>query len=70
VSDGQRVKAVTRTGKELVAVVRVSPEALRGIVSITTLFGELASALDASTHPDVMNHVPRLEVEPVRLEPR
>jgi len=68
VSDGQHVKAVTRTGKEIAAVVQVSPEALRGVVSITTLFGELASELDASSHPDAMNHVPRLEVEPVRLE--
>ena len=69
VSDGQHVKAVTRTGKEIAAVVQVSPEGLRGVVSVTTLFGELASEMDASVHPDAMNHVPRLEVEPVRLEP-
>ena len=68
-SEGQAARAVTSAGKAVAGVVRLSDDALRGVVSLTTLFGELATALDASEHPDPMNHVPRLEAAPARIEP-
>ena len=67
-TDGQAVRAVTTKGGALTGRVRVSSEALEGVASVTTLFGELAAALDASEHPDPMNHVPRLAVLPARVE--
>ena len=69
VREGQTVRAVTPSGPRVQGMVRLSSSALPGVVSLTTLFGDLALALDASEHPDPMNHVPRLEVAPVRLEP-
>ena len=68
-ADGQAVRAVTERGVRLSGVVRASEDTHPGVVSVTTLFGELASALDASEHPDPMNHVPRLEAAAVRIEP-
>ena len=65
---GQRIRAITPSGKNIEAVVEISQNILEGTASITTLFAELAVELDASRHPDMMNHVPRLEVEPVFLE--
>ena len=50
-------------------VVRTSEEVLPGVASLTTLFGELATELDGSKHPDPMNHVARLNASPVRIEP-
>jgi predicted molibdopterin-dependent oxidoreductase YjgC len=41
---------------------------LRGVVSTTRLFGELATALDASGEPDPMLRVPALDILPSRLE--
>ena len=38
------------------------------MVSMTTLFGELATRLQASEDPNPMARVPRLSVRPVRLE--
>ena len=69
VREGQAVAAVTPSGRCTRGLVRVSATALPGVVSQTTLFGEMVAALDASEHPDPMSRVPRLEVEPVRLEP-
>ena len=68
-ADGQAVRAVTERGARLAGIVRASDDTHPGVVSATTLFGELASALDASEHPDPMNHVPRLEAAAVRIEP-
>ena len=68
--DGQPVKVVTQSGEQMVqGTLRLGEEAHQGVVALTTLFGEMAVALDSSEHPDSMNHVPRLRVVPVRLEP-
>ncbi|MCE2469971.1 MAG: molybdopterin-dependent oxidoreductase [Dehalococcoidia bacterium] len=68
-TDGQAVRAVTAKGAALLGRVRIAPDALEGVASATTLFGEFATALDASEHPDPMNHAPRLAVLPARIEP-
>ena len=39
-----------------------------GLVSVTSLFGDLVVRLDASSDPDPMFRVPGLPLEPVRLE--
>jgi predicted molibdopterin-dependent oxidoreductase YjgC len=67
--DGQTARVMTRSGDRVVqGTVRVEAQALRGVVALTTLFADLAVALDASEHPDPMGHMPRLNVVPVRLE--
>ena len=38
------------------------------MIALTTLFGALASEIQASTSPDPMNHLPRLAAERVRVE--
>jgi anaerobic selenocysteine-containing dehydrogenase len=67
--DAQPVRAVTSRGVTLTGVVSIAESVLPGVVSATTLFGELALAIDASEHPDPVNHIPRLETAPVRIEP-
>ncbi|MEE8517804.1 MAG: molybdopterin-dependent oxidoreductase, partial [Dehalococcoidia bacterium] len=64
-----RVTAVTALGDRHPGVVRVSDDVLPGMVSLTTLFGELAADIDRSDRPDRMNHVPRLYPVPVKIEP-
>ena len=66
--DGQRAVATTTGGATRRGIVRVSEGVLPGVVSLTTLFGELAVGLDASEHPQAMNHIPRLNAAPVRIE--
>ncbi len=69
VREGQTVRALTPSGHGFTGIVRFSSAAHPGVVSLTTLFGDLAIQLDASEHPDPMNHVPRLDIVPLRLEP-
>ncbi len=66
-SAGQRVVAVTERGAEHRGVVAVSDAVPTGVVSLTTLFGELAVAVDSSERPDPMNHIARLNAVPVRI---
>ena len=67
--DGQAARIVDGTGRRIAqGTVRVWDKAHRGTAALTTLFGEMALALDSSEHPDPMNHVPRLSVVPVRVE--
>ena len=61
--------ALTAQGTSVQGVLRVSEAVVAGVVSLTTLFGELAVSLDGSEHPDPMNHIPRLNAVPVRVEP-
>ncbi|MBM3939319.1 MAG: 2Fe-2S iron-sulfur cluster binding domain-containing protein [SAR202 cluster bacterium] len=68
-AEGQRARMVAATGKSVTGTLRLSEQVPPGVVSLTTLFGELAVELEASTHPDPMNHVPRLEAVPARMEP-
>ena len=67
-SDGDKVTVVSET-ERWAGVVRVTEAVPPGAVSMTTLFGELAVALQASEEPDPMARVPGLVVRPVRVEP-
>ena len=69
VREGQTVRAVTPSGHAFSGMIRFSSAALLGVVSLTTLFGDLALQLDASEHPDPMGRVPLLNIVPLRLEP-
>ena len=40
----------------------------RGLVSVTTLFGQLITRLEASTEPDPMLNVPRLPLVPANVK--
>ena len=66
--DGQRAAVTGAAGTIRRGIVRVSEGVLPGVVSLTTLFGELAVGVDASEHPQAMNHIPRLDAAPVRIE--
>ena len=46
----------------------LSQMAHRGVVSMTTLLGELATRLQASEAPDPMAQVPGLTISAARLE--
>ena len=64
----EAVTATTADGRKLSGVVRISEDVLPGVVSLTTLFGALATEIQASPDPDPMNHLPRLNAAPVRVE--
>jgi predicted molibdopterin-dependent oxidoreductase YjgC len=66
-SDGESVSVVSETDR-WDGTVRVTDTVAPGVVSMTTLFGELAVALQASEEPDPMARVPGLVVQAVRLE--
>ena len=66
--DGQHATATTASGMTRRGVVRTSDDVLPGVISLTTLFGELAVSVDSSDHPDPTNHIPRLNAAPVRIE--
>jgi predicted molibdopterin-dependent oxidoreductase YjgC len=65
--DGQQAVAQTADGRSIEGIVRISAETNQGVVSLTTLFGELATSLDAADRPDPMNHIPRLNAVAVRV---
>ena len=69
VREGQSAVASTADGRTIEGIVRISTETHPGVVSLTTLFGELAASLDASKRTDPMNHIPRLNAVAVRVEP-
>ena len=67
--EGQAARMVDKAGRKAwLGTVRLWENAHIGVANLTTLFGELAVQVDGSEHPDPMNHVPRLEVVPVRIE--
>ena len=66
-ADGRRAVVVAERGAEHRGVVAVSDAVPPGVVSLTTLFGELAVEVDASERPDPMNHIPRLNAAPARI---
>lgn len=68
-SEGQAAVVRTGSGAEHRGAVSVSDAVPRGVVSLTTLFGELAVEVDSSERPDPMNHIPRLNAAPARIEP-
>ena len=67
IGEGDVVEVVSAT-ERIRGVASLSETAHHGVVSMTTLFGELATRLQASEEPDPMATVPGLMVKPVRLE--
>ena len=67
IEEGGAVEVVSAT-ERLHGIASFSQVAHRGVVSMTTLFGDLATRLQASEDPDPMAKVPGLVVRPVRLE--
>ena len=65
--DGGAAAVTTAGGEERHGTVALSDAVPAGVVSLTTLFGELAVEVDASDRPDPMNHIPRLNAVPVRI---
>ncbi len=68
-SEGDAASVTTADGTERRGVVALSDAVPAGVVSLTTLFGELAVEVDSSDRPDPMNHIARLNAVPVRIEP-
>jgi predicted molibdopterin-dependent oxidoreductase YjgC len=67
IEDGQLIRAADRDGHVAEGVARLTDDVLLGVVSLTTLFGELATKVEESDAPDAMNHLPRLNAKPVRV---
>ena len=67
--EGDAASVTTADGAERRGVVALSDAVPAGVVSLTTLFGELAVEVDASDRPDPMNHIARLNAVPVRITP-
>ena len=65
--EGDAASVTTADGTERRGVVALSDAVPAGVVSLTTLFGELAVEVDASDRPDPMNHIARLNAVPVRI---
>ena len=68
-AEGDAASATAADGAERRGTVALSDAVPAGVVSLTTLFGELAVEVDASDRPDPMNHIPRLNAAPVRIAP-
>ncbi len=68
IHDRDAVEVVLPTGQRIAGVASIARRALPGVVSMTTLFGELATRLQASEEPDPMARVPGLAISPARLE--
>ncbi len=66
VAPGEIIEVATHTHR--IRGMARTTGALRGVVSATVLFGELATALDASGDCDPMLKVPGLHIMPVRVE--
>ena len=67
VEEGELVAVSTR-GSRFQGRVQVVPNAQRGVVSSTSLFGQLAVELQASEAPDPMVRVPGLPITPARVD--
>ena len=67
IDDGSPVEVVS-ANERLRGVAAFSKELHRGVVSMTFLFGDLATRLQASKEPNPMANVPSLFIRPVRLE--
>ncbi|MYB83292.1 MAG: molybdopterin-dependent oxidoreductase [Chloroflexi bacterium] len=67
--EGDAASVTTADGAERRGVVVLSDAVPAGVVSLTTLFGELAAEVDSSDRPDPMNHIARLNAAPARIAP-
>ena len=65
VAPGDVIEAAAN-GRRICGLVRTTGP-LRGVVSATVLFGELATALDQSADDDPMLRAPGLHVMPVQV---
>ena len=63
--EGEWIEALSPHGRAVGTADLTGPQ--RGLASITTLFGDLATSLAQSRHPDPMLNVPTLPLIPVRL---
>jgi formate dehydrogenase alpha subunit len=70
IEKGEPLTLVAESGVAYEGVANISDAILPGMISLTTLFGELAAEIQASDRPDPMNHLPRLRTLPVRIEKR
>ena len=66
VAPGEMIEVATQTHR--IRGMARTTGTLRGVVSATVLFGELASALDSSNDYDPMLRIPGLHVLPVQVE--
>ena len=67
IQEGDTVEVIS-AAERIEGTASVSEAQHVGVVSVTTLFGELATRLQASEAPDPMSRVPGLVIKPVRLE--
>jgi predicted molibdopterin-dependent oxidoreductase YjgC len=70
VEEGEALAVVAESGATHEGAAKISKAILPGMISLTTLFGELAADIQASDRPDPMNHLARLRTLPVRIEKR
>ena len=66
ISEGDMVEVQTRRGR-LAGLARLDSEIPFGVVSVVTLFGQLAVDLQASEDPDPMSKVPGLDILAARV---
>jgi formate dehydrogenase alpha subunit len=69
-NEGDVLTLVAESGATYEGIARISEGILPGMISLTTLFGELAANTQASERPDPMNHLPRLRTLPIRIQKR
>tara|TARA_B100000029_G_scaffold482467_1_gene532531 strand:+ start:131 stop:2983 length:2853 start_codon:yes stop_codon:yes gene_type:complete len=67
--DGQNATVETSNGLTKHGLVTFSESVPMGVISLTTLFGELAVEVDSSLEPDPMNHIKRLNAVPSKIYP-
>ncbi len=70
IEEDELISLVTESGATYDGIAKISEAMQRGMISLTTLFGELAADVQASDGPDPMNHLPRMRTLPVRVEKR
>ncbi|MEX2599040.1 MAG: molybdopterin-dependent oxidoreductase [Dehalococcoidia bacterium] len=68
-SEGQGAEVTSASGLKRQGTVVLSDTVPVGVISLTTLFGEHATAIEEAGRADPMNHLPHLKVEPVSVSP-
>jgi predicted molibdopterin-dependent oxidoreductase YjgC len=67
-SSGDNVSLTTFDGEVINGVVTLTEDLHRGLISLTTLFGDLATQLQTSKEHNAMAKVPTLPLRPVRVD--